>query len=42
MPPDPLFINTHEVLVSTHLLDKGISVMASFSSWIISHNNAWA
>ena len=24
MPPDPLFINAHGVLISTHSLDKGL------------------
>ena len=41
MPPDPLFINACRVLIPTHSLDRGISVMASFSSQIISRNNAW-
>ena len=42
MPPDPLFINVRGVLISTHSLDKRISVTASFSSRIISRNNALA
>ena len=41
MPPGPLFINVHGVINPTHLLDKGISVTAPFSSWIISRDNAW-